>query len=333
MRQIPDKWPRTITLPVAIRALSLLVCALAALPAQAFYPTRPIRFIIPSAPGGSADVGSRIIMAEVSKQLGQTVVFDNRPGATGVIGSSLIAKASPDGYTMGQGNIATLAINRSTYATLTYNPDMLLPVVQWTYVPNLVAATLSLPVTTVAQLVEYARSRPGQLFFGSSGNGSSLHVGGELFNQMTGTKIVHVPFKGSAAAITDLAAGRIHLMFDNISSISPHLRSGRVRGLAVTSSGRVPAFPELPTVAESGVPGYEVTAWGGVVVPTGFPKGIIERLNVEINTALAKSDVKEKLTSLGAQVVGGTPEHFAALIRKESAKWAGVVKGAGLSPR
>ena len=322
-----------MTLPATIRPVILLVSALAALPAQALYPARPIRFIIPSAPGGSADVSSRIIMAEVSKQLGQPVVLDNRPGATGGIGSSLITKAAPDGYTMGQGNIATLAINRSTYAALPYDPDQLLPVVQWTYVPNLVAATLSLPVTTVAQLVEYARSRPGQLFFGSSGNGSSLHVGGELFKQMTSTKIVHVPFKGSAAAINDLAAGRIHLMFDNISSVGPYVRSGRLRGLAVTSPERVPAFPELPTVAESGVPGYEVTAWGGVVVPLGVPKQIIERLNVEINKALVGSDVKEKLTSLGAQLVGGTPERFAAHIRRESSKWAGVVKGAGLSPR
>jgi tripartite-type tricarboxylate transporter receptor subunit TctC len=307
------------------------VHAICNLPAQAVYPERPVRFIVPSAPGGAPDINVRIIVTEVGRQMGQQFVVDNRPGAAGSIGTDLIAKAPPDGYTIGTGNIATLAINRSVLPKLPYHPDKLQPVVQWTFVPNLLAVSLSLPVNSVQELIDYGRKNPGKLNFGSAGAGTSIHLSGELFKLMTGARIVHVPFKGSSFAITDLTAGRVHLMFDNIPSIGPHMKTGRLRGLAVTTAKRVPAYSELPTVTESGVPGFAVTSWGGVIVPGGVSKAIVARLNAEVNKALAAPHVREKLTSLGSEVVGGTPEQFADHIRKETAKWADVVKRAGIT--
>jgi len=300
------------------------------LPVQAAYPERPIRFIVPGAAGGAPDINVRIIVAEVARQMGQQFVVDNRPGAGGSIGTEIIAKASPDGYTIGTGNIATLAINRSVLTNLPYDPDKLQPVVQWTYVPNLLAVTLSLPVKSVQELIDHARKNPGKLLFATPGIAGSLHMSGELFKLMTRTQIVHVPFKAAVMAHADLTAGRVHLMFDNIPSVGPHVKAGRLRGLAVTTAKRVPAYSELPTVAEAGVPGFEVTAWGGVIMPNGVPKAIVARLNAEVNKALALPHVREKLTSLGSEVVGGTPEAFAEHIRRETAKWADVVTRAGI---
>ncbi len=315
------------------RALLIVIPAawLASPEAIAAYPERPLRYVIPSAAGGGPDTAARVVMAELSRQFGQQIVVDNRPGGSGVIGTEMVAKATPDGYIIGHGNILTLAINRSVLSRLPYHPDKdLQPVVQMYFTPNLLAVTPSLPVNSVQELIDHARKNPGALFYASTGSGSSIHVSGELFKLMSGTQIVHVPFKAAAIAITDLTAGRVHLMFDNINSIGPHIKGGRLRGLAVTSAQRVPSFSELPTVAEAGVPGFEVTAWAGVIVPAGVPKAIIARLNAEINNVLASATVREKLAAQGLQVVGGTPEQFAAHIRKEAAKWADVVKRAGV---
>ena len=298
--------------------------------AAAAYPERPFRYIMGSAAGGGPDVASRVVMAELSKQTGQQVIVDNRPGASGVLGMELIARATPDGYTMGHGNINTMAINRSVLAKLPYDPDRdLQPVVLMYNSPNLLAVTLSLPVKSVQELIDYAKKNPDKLIFASTGNGSSVHVGMELFKLMTGTQMIHVPYKAATVAITDLTAGRVQLMADNIQSIGSHVKAGRLRGLAVTSGRRVPAFAELPTVAEAGVPGFDVSAWAGAVVPAGVPKAIIARLNAEINKALAAPAVREKLPEMGLEIVGSTPEQYAAHIKSEAAKWADVVKRSG----
>ncbi|MGZ5125255.1 MAG: Bug family tripartite tricarboxylate transporter substrate binding protein [Burkholderiales bacterium] len=312
-----------------VAALGFVVFV-APLAAIAAYPERPIRFIVPAAAGNSGDISSRIIVAQLSRQMGQQIVVDNRPGASGSIAMEIIAKAPPDGYTIGTGNLLTLAVNRSVLPKLPYDPDKLQAVVHFTYVPLLLAVTVSLPVRSVQDLIDHARRNPGKLLFASSGNATTTHVSGELFKVMTGTNMVHVPFRGSVVAIADLTAGRVNLMFDNIPSIGPHVKAEKLRGLAVTSAKRVPAYPELPTVAEAGVPGFEVTGWGGLIVPAGTPKSIVVRLNAELNEALALPHLTEKLTSLGSEVAGGTAEQFAELIRKETIKWGDVVKRAGI---
>ena len=316
----------------SIATLLAMACAThagASLAASA-YPERPIRYLLPSAPGGGPDVAIRIIMAELGRQVGQQIIVDNRPGASGVIGTELIARATPDGYTIGHANINTFGINRSVLPTLPYNLDKdFQPVVHMYGTPNLLAVTLSLPVKSVQELVDHAKKNPGALLFASTGNGSSVHVGMELFKLMTGTQMVHVPFKAAVTAIVDLTAGRVHLMADNINSIGPHVKGGKLRGLGVTSAKRVPAFADLPTIAEAGVPGFDVQAWAGVVVPAGVPKAIVARLNTEVNKVLATPAVAAKLPELGLIVVGGAPEQFAVHIKKEAARWAVVVKRAG----
>ena len=298
--------------------------------AGAAFPERPIRYVLPSAAGGGPDVAARVVMAELGRQVGQQVIVDNRPGGSGTIGTDVIARATPDGYTIGHGNINTLGINRSVLPRLPYNIDRdLQPVVHMYGTPNLLAVTLSLPVKSVQELIDHARKNPDKLLFASTGNGSSIHVGMELFKLMTGTQMVHVPFKAATVALADLTAGRVHLMADNINSIGPHVKAGRLRGLGVTSARRVPAFSELPTIAEAGVPGFDVSAWAGVIVPARVPKALVLRLNAEVNKALAAPAVRDKLPELGLVVVGGAPEQFAAHIKKEAARWADVVKRSG----
>jgi tripartite-type tricarboxylate transporter receptor subunit TctC len=311
--------------------LAIVFVATATVAAAADYPERPLRYVIPSAAGGGPDTAARVVMAELGRQLGQQVVVENRPGGSGTIGTEVIVRATPDGYTIGHGNILTLGISRSVLPKLPYDLDKdLRPVVQMYATPNLLAVTPSLPVNSVQGLIDHAKKNPGELFYASTGNGSSIHVSGELFKLMTGTQMVHVPFKSAALAITDLTAGRVQLMFDNINSIGPHVKAGRLRGLGVTTLERVPAFAELPTVAESGVPGFEVTAWAGVIVPARVPQAIVARLNREINKTLAAPAVRERLVAQGLTVHGGTAEQFGAHIRKEAAKWAEVVKRAGV---
>ena len=309
--------------------LAIGASALAA-PAAAAWPERPVRYILHSAAGGGPDIAARIVMAQLGRQLGQQIVVDNRPGASGTIGIEALVKSTPDGYTIGHGNIQTLAIVRSLMPRLPYNVDRdLQPVVHMYGTPNLMAVTLSLPANSVQELIGYAKKNPDQLSYASTGNGSSIHVGMELFKLMTGTRMVHVPFKAAVIAITDLTAGRVQVMADNINSIGPHVKANRLRGLAVTSATRVPAFSNLPTVAEAGVPGFDVVAWAGVIVPVGVPKAIVQRLNAEINKALVAPAVGDKLPELGLQVAGGTPEQFTAHIGKEAARWADVVKRSG----
>ena len=313
-----------------LRIISAASLLLAMTAVSAAFPDRPLRYVMGSAAGGGPDVASRVVMAELSRQTGQQVIVENRPGASGVLGMEVVARATPDGYTLGHGNINTMAINRSVLGKLPYDPDRDLQAVVLMYnSPNLLAVTLTLPVKTVQELIDYAKKNPDKLTFASTGSGSSVHVGMELFKLMTGTQMVHVPYKAATVAITDLTAGRVQLMADNIQSIGSHVKAGRLRGLAVTSGRRVPAFSDLPTVAEAGVPGFDVSAWAGAIVPAGVPKAIIARLNAELNKALATPSVRDKLPEMGLEIVGGTPEQYAAHIKSEAVKWADVVKRSG----
>lgn len=299
--------------------------------ASATYPERPIRYIVPSTAGSGPDIIARILTAELGRQMGQQFVVDNRPGASGTIGVNAIVRAAPDGYTIGFGTILTLAINRSVLAKLPYEVDRdLIPIVQYTAQPNLLVVTPSLPVKSVQDLIHYARENPGKLNFASGSNASSPHLSGELFKFMTGTDMVHVRYKGLVLGITDLTQGRVQLMFGTLAAVAPYVTAGKLRGLAVTGPKRTPVFPELPTVAEAGVPGFEVVAWDGTIAPAKVPKAILVRLNAEMNKALALASVREKLAGLGVEVIGGTSEQFAAHVRKETVKWAEVVKRAGV---
>lgn len=315
-------------LPGALLAGAL---ALAAAPtAAAEYPERPIRLILSSAPGASSDVLTRILVAELVKQVGQQIIVDNRPGAVQTIGTGLIVRANPDGYTIGYANVVTLAINRALVASLPYDTDKDLALVgQFLSTYNLLAVSNSLPFKTVRDLIDHAKQNPGKLINASSGNGTTGHLGGELFKMMTGTQILHVPYKSGSAAVPDLAAGQVHLIFDNLPSISPHVRAGRVRGLGVSSLKRSPIFPDMPTISEAGVPGYETNSWGGIVVPVRTPQAIVKKLNAEIQKALQSPTLRERYAFIEAEPVGGTPEEFAAFVKKERVKWADVVKRSG----
>ena len=298
--------------------------------AHAAYPEKPIRFVIPSAAGGSPDVLMRILTQQLSTQMNVPIVVENKPGASFVLGTMDVVKAPPDGYSLGYGNIVSLAINRSLLGKVPYDVEKDLTLVSnCVRVFNLLAVNNDLPVRTLAELIDYAKRNPGKLTMGSGGNGTTGHLGGELFKAMTGTYIVHVPYKGSPQAINDLIAGNVQLMFDNLSSIGPHARSGRVRGIAVSGPRRSPVFPELPTIAEAGVPGYETVAWGGVIGPARLPPEVVARLGEEIKAALAHPNVVERYRQLDTEPDGGSPEEFLALVRRETPKWAEVIRRSG----
>jgi tripartite-type tricarboxylate transporter receptor subunit TctC len=310
-------------------AIAAVLCTLISPFASAEYPERPIRLIISSAAGGSPDVVTRILAAELMKQMGQQIIIDNRPGGAQTIGTEMVVRAAPDGYTIGYANVVTLAINKSLLPKQPYDPDKDLVIVgQFLSTYNLLCVTNSLPVKSVKDLIDHARKNPGKLLNASGGNGTTGHLGGELFKIMTGTQIVHVPYKGSPQGITDLIAGQVHLMFDNLTSISPHVKSGKLRGLGVSSLKRSPIFPDVPSISET-VPGYETNAWGGLVVPVGTPRAIVMKLNAEVNKALQSPTLRERYAQIEAEPVGGTPEQFAAFVKKETVKWAEVVKKSG----
>jgi tripartite-type tricarboxylate transporter receptor subunit TctC len=298
--------------------------------AVAAYPDRPIRLIISSAVGGSPDIVTRVLAAELVKQMGQQIVIDNRPGAAQTIGTDMVVRANPDGYTLGYANVVTLAINKTLLSKQPYDPDKDLALIgQFLSTHNLLAVHPSLPVKTVRELIDHAKKNPGKLLNASAGNGTTGHLGGELFKIMTGTQMVHVPYKGSPQGIQDLMAGQVQLMFDNLTSISPHVKSAKLRGLGVSGPKRSPVFPDMPTIAEAGVPGYVTTAWGGLVAPLATPREIINKLNTEVNRALQSPLLKERYAAIDAEPVGGSVADFAAFVKAESAKWAEVVKKSG----
>ena len=298
--------------------------------AAADFPVRPIRLIVPQAAGSASDTVARLVAAELVRQMNQQIVIDNRPGGALMIGMELVAHAPPDGYTIGYGPIGALAIGPNMVRGLTFSVlKDLQPLAQTTTGSMLLAASPATPFKSVREVIDYAKQYPDKLSNASSGNGTPGHVGFELFKYMTGTRIVHIPYKGGAAGTIDLIAGQVQLMMESSNSMTPHVKSGKVRGLAVSSPARSPAFPDLPTIAEAGVPGYDATTWTGIVAPAGVPKAVVSKLNAEINAALATPALREKLLAIGSEPVIGTPAQFGEFIRKENAKWADVIKRSG----
>ena len=296
------------------------------------YPTKPVTIIVPFAAGGTTDILARIIGQALTAELGQSVVVDNRAGAGGNIGGQAAAKATPDGHTLFMGTVGTHAINASLYKKMPFDPVKdFAPLTRVANVPNLLVANPAQPYKSVKDLIAYAKANPGKVNFGSSGNGSSIHLSGELFKSLAKVDMQHVPYKGSAPAVTDLLGNQIGIMFDNMPSAIPHVRSGKLVPLAVTTAKRSPELPNVPTIAEAGVPGYEATSWFGMFAPAGTPAPVLAKLNAAIVKVLGQPDVKKKINEQGAEVYSETPEQFAAFIQVESVKWGKVVKESGAS--
>ena len=315
-----------------MRKLLLVLGCLLALPqVQAqpqSYPTKPIRLVVPFPPGGSTDVLARLLAEEWRIELGQPVVVENKAGAGGNIGGDAVAKSAPDGYTVLMAAAGPMVINPSLYAKMSYSPTRdLRPVTLLINEPNLMVVNPKVPVSTVAEFIAYAKSH--DVSYGSPGNGTPAHLAGEWFNQLTGTRMVHVPYKGTGPAINDLMAGQVQMMIDNMPALWPHVQSGRLKALAVSTDKRAAAAPQLPTIAET-VPGLSFSAWKGVMVPAATPPEVVKRLHDASVKALAKPEFRKKLVEMGAEPAGTTPEQFAALIQKETASWAKLVKSTGV---
>ena len=311
---------------------SLVAHAVAGTDAQAqSWPSRPIRFIVPFPPGGGTDVNARIMAPRLTAALGQQVVVENRPGAGGMLGAELVAKSAPDGYNMVIATIGPIAINPSLYSKMTYDPAKELAAVSITgEVPNGLVVHPTLPAKSVKELIALAKQRPRELNYGSSGPGAGDHLAGEMLNVMAGIRMTHVPYKGGPPAMVDLMSGNIQLIFATLAAGMPYIRAGRVRTLAVASAQRFSLLPDVPTVAEAGVPGFAINNWAGVFVAGGTPRPIIERLNSEIVKALAPPEVRQKLLEMGLVAGTNTPEQFNSYIQAETVRWAKVVKDAGI---
>ena len=305
------------------------VCAASGPAAAQAFPNKPIKIVVPYPPGGPTDIPARLVGQKLAELLGQPVLIDNKPGAGGNIGADAVAKSPADGYTL---LVVTTghAINPALYPKLAYDLTKdLVPVSQFTSSPMVVTVNPSLGLNSIRDLIALAKAKPGTLNFASAGNGASTHLAPELFSMMAEVKMNHIPYKGSAPALTDVMAGNAQVAFDFMTSAMPHVRSGKLKGLATTGATRSPAAPDLPTVAEAGVPGFEVVGWNGVMAPAGTPPGVIAKLNAAIKEALAMPDVVERLTGPGANVVWNTPADFGAFVKAEVAKWNKVVKASG----
>lgn len=317
------------------RAFGILLAAVAlcgAAQAQQNYPVRPVRLIVPSSPGGGTDITARIIAPKLGEYLGQQVVVENRPGAGTMIGGEAVARAAPDGYTLLMG-ISTLAINPAMYKRVPYDALRdFAPISQVVALPNMLVTHPSLPVKSVRELIAFAKARPGQINFASAGVGTNPHLAMELFLSMTDLKMVHVPYKGSGQGVIDLLAGHVTVMMPSILTALNYVKNKRLRALGVTSAKRAAGVPDIPTIAEAGVPGYEAVQWFGVLAPAATPRDIIMRLHKEIVRTVQAPDIKPKLINDGADPVGSSPEEFAAFIRSETNKWAKVAKSIGIKP-
>ena len=298
--------------------------------AQPAYPSKPIKIIVGSTPGGGPDIMARAIGQKLNEAFGQPVIIDNRPGAGGIIGSEIAAKSPADGYTLMMANAGSHAVNVSLYPKLAYDPVRdFTPVSLVSTAPNVLIVHPSLPAKSAKDLIALAKTRPGELSFGSGGNGSTAHLSGELFRALAGLNMVHVPFRGAPAAVLGVSSGQVALAFPNLPPALPAMRGGKARALGVTTLARSSAAPEVPTIAESGLPGYEATAWYGVLAPAGTAREIVLKLNTEIVKSLRTDDMKQRIALDGGDVVGSTPEAFGAVIRNDIAKWAKLVKLSG----
>ncbi|ABE46972.1 Bug family tripartite tricarboxylate transporter substrate binding protein [Polaromonas sp. JS666] len=294
------------------------------------WPTQTMRIVLPYPPGGASDVTARLLGMKMSQAWGTTVVIENRPGANGIVANELVAKSPADGYTVLMANLGPNAINPAVYGKLPYDTAKdFAPVILTTIVPLVIVTSSDSPIKNLAQLIVMAKEKPGQITFGSAGNGASNHLAGELLAAMTDVRMLHVPYKGDAPSITDVMGGQIAIALPTALAGVPHIKNGKLRALAVTSQKRIASLPDVPTVDEAlGIKGYEAVSWGGLMVPRGTPVDVIAKINVEINKALKTPDVAEKLTGLGAEIVGGTPEAFDTFLRAELIKWKKVAEGA-----
>ncbi|MEO8134109.1 MAG: tripartite tricarboxylate transporter substrate binding protein [Betaproteobacteria bacterium] len=315
---------------VACLITTLMVVAAPAAVAQP-YPNKPIKLVAPSTPGDAPDVIARLVADKLSVVLGQQVVVENKPGAGGVVGSDAVAKAPPDGYTLIMGNAGSHGINAAVYAKLPYDIQRdFAPVSQVAVAPNVMVINPAIPANTVAEFIAYAKSKPGKLSYASGGNGSSAHMSMELFKAMAGVDIEHIPYKGSSPALTDLVGGQVAVFIGNMPPTVPLIKAGKLRALAVTTKSRSALMPELPTIGEAGLPGYETVAWFGVFAPAGTPPEIVNRLSVEIGKIARSPEMREKLLAMGAEPVGGTPEEFKAVVDRDIAKWKPLAQKVGI---
>jgi len=315
----------------AVVIVSVVLAAMPPLATAQAYPAKPIRWISPWPAGGANDIFSRAIGQRIGESLGQQVLVDNRPGAAGTIGSDIAAKAPADGYTLVMGSSPTHAIAPALYPALPYDPLRDFSAVTLVgSVPNVLVLHPSVPAKTVKEFIAVAKARPGKLNFASTGNGTSQHLSAELFKFMAGLDMVHIPYKGTAPALTELVAGQVDLAFENMPALIPHIQAGRLRALAVTTTKRSAVMPELPTIAEAALPGYDASVWFGVFAPAGTPRPVIDRLHGEILKALQTQDLKSRMIAMGTEVSGMGPDDFSAYVRKEIPKWAKLVKAAGV---
>jgi tripartite-type tricarboxylate transporter receptor subunit TctC len=307
--------------------LGLAWCAAAT--AQSPYPNKPVKLIVPFLAGGTTDIIGRLVAQELSKA-GINAIVENRPGAGGNIGAEQAAKASADGYTLFVGTVGTHGINSSLYAKLPYDPIKdFAPITLIASVPNVLIVPPSMPANSVKELIALVKAKPGKYNYASSGNGTSIHLSGELFKSMTGAFITHIPYRGSSAAIADVMGGQVDMMFDNLPTALPHIKSGKLKALGLTSAKQNAAVPGVPTIAEAGLPGYEASSWFGIFAPAGTPKDIVSRIHLVLTKALATQEVRDRLLSQGAEPVGNTPEQFGEYVKAEIVKWQKVVKTSG----
>ena len=310
---------------------SLSLTAVLAQAQTAGYPVKPVRWVVPFPPGGSADIMGRMIGQDLAKTLGQQVVIENRAGASAIVGSEYVAKSPADGYTLLQANVSQMTIHPSLYPRLPYDPlKDFAPVTVLGIVTSVMVTTPSLPVASVRDLVAMAKKRPGQLNFTSSGAGSSTHLTGELLKQRAGIAMTHINYKGSGPALTDVMAGFVEIMFENLPSALPFINANKLKVLAVTGKDHSPVLKSVPTLAESGFPGFDMVSWQALVAPAGTPRAVVDRLNAEVAKVLKTPEMKEKMTGLGTDIVANSPEQFAQYLREETAKWSKIVRDAGI---
>lgn len=314
----------------AMGAIALAAATLSLGAAAQAYPTKPITIVVPFSAGGTTDILARLVGQYLTTELGQPVVVDNKAGAGGNIGGALAAKAPADGYTLFMGTVGTHAINAALYKKMPFDHVKdFAPLSRVANVPNLLVAHPSQPFKTVPEMIAYAKANPGKINFGSPGNGASPHLSGELFKSMAKVDLTHIPYKGSAPAVSDLLGNQIAIMFDNMPSVIPHVRSGKLRAIAISTAKRSPELPDVPTIAEAGVPGYEAVSWFGLFAPAATPKPVLDKLSAALSKVLANPEVQKKISAQGGETVNETPAQFAAFIRSETTKWGKVVKESG----